>query len=315
MAAKVTPGVVDITTRLGYQNAAAAGTGMVLTSNGEVLTNNHVVDGATTITVQVPSTGQSYKAKVVGTDPTDDVAVLQLSGASGLKTIPIGDATKVATGDAVVAIGNAGGVGGAPSVVTGTIQAVNQSITASDENGANAEQLSGLIETNAPLQPGDSGGPLANSAGEVVGMDTAASSGTRFEASSNVGFAIPIGTALSIARQIESGKAGGNIEIGSPGFFGVEVQDASQAGGFGGGATTAAGALVAGVVSGSPAASAGLTAGDVITAIDGKQVASATGLTSVMHTHHPGDSVKITWTTASGQSHTATATLTTGPAD
>jgi S1-C subfamily serine protease len=327
-ADKVTPGVVDITTRLGYQDEAAAGTGMVLTSNGEVLTNNHVVDGATTISVQVTSTGQSYKAKIVGTDPTDDVAVIQMEGASGLKTIPIGDSSKVSSGQTVVAIGNAGGVGGAPSVVTGTVQAVNQSITASDENGANAEQLSGLIETNAPLQPGDSGGPLATTAGQVIGMDTAASNGTRFEDSSNVGFAIPIATALSIAQQIESGKSGGNIQIGSPGFFGVEVQDVGQAqdgGGFGGfgqsggtGGTTAptsSGAQIAGVISGSPAANLGLVTGDIITAVDGKSVASATGLTAIMHTHRPGDSVSVTWTDTSGQSHTGNATLTTGPAD
>jgi S1-C subfamily serine protease len=311
VAAKVTPGVVDITTRLGYADEAAAGTGMVLTSNGEVLTNNHVVDGATTIAVQIPSSGQTYRAKIVGTDPTDDVAVIQLDGASGLKTIPIGDSSKVAGGDSVVAIGNAGGVGGAPSVVTGTVEAVNQSITASDQDGENTEQLSGLIETNAPLEPGDSGGPLANTAGQVIGMDTAASTGTRFEASSNVGFAIPIATALSIARQIEGGKGGGNIQIGSPGFLGVLVQSATDEGSN----SPTDGAAVAAVVPDSPAASVGLTAGDIITAVDGQQVTSATALTAAMHLRHPGDSVTITWTDTDGQSHTKTATLTTGPAD
>ncbi len=119
VTAKVTPGIVDINTQLSYQNSAAAGTGMVLTSSGEVLTNNHVIDGATTISVTIPSTNRTYSATVVGTDPTEDVAVLQLKNASGLKTIPTGDSSTVQAGDSVVALGNAGGRGGAPSVVTG----------------------------------------------------------------------------------------------------------------------------------------------------------------------------------------------------
>jgi S1-C subfamily serine protease len=159
-----------------------------------------VIDGATSISVTLVSTGRSYPARVVGTDPTADVAVLQLQGVSGLKTIKT--ASAVSVGDSVVAIGNAGGVGGTPAVVTGTVQAVNQTITASDQNGANAEQISNLIQTNAPIQPGDSGGPLVNTAGQVIGIDTAASSGSRFNSAASVGFAIPIDNALSIAKQI-----------------------------------------------------------------------------------------------------------------
>jgi S1-C subfamily serine protease len=304
VAAKVTPGIVDINTKLSYQSAAAAGTGMVLTSSGEVLTNNHVVDGATSISVTIPSTGRTYTATVVGTAPTLDVAVIQLTGASGLKTIPLGNSDSVAAGDAVVAMGNAGGVGGAPSVVTGTVRAVGQTITASDQGGANAETLNGLIETDAPIAAGDSGGPLANSSGQVIGMDTAASVSRRFSSGATAAFAIPINSAVSIAQQIESGKASSTIHIGLPGFLGVALSSNSTGG-----------AVVTGVASGTPAASAGLTAGDIITAVNGTTVSSAQDLTTAMQGHHGGDRIRLTWTDPSGASHTATVTLIAGPAD
>ena len=304
VAAKVTPGIVDINTKLSYQSAAAAGTGMVLTSSGEVLTNNHVIDGATAISVTIPSTGRTYAATVVGTAPTLDVAVIQLTGASGLKTIPLGNSDAVAAGDAVVAMGNAGGVGGAPSVVTGTVQAVGQTITASDQGGANAETLNGLIETDAPIAAGDSGGPLANSSGQVIGMDTAASVSRRFSSGATAAFAIPINSAVSIAQQIESGKASSTIHIGLPGFLGVALSGSSTGG-----------AAVTGVASGTPAASAGLTAGDIITAVNGTSVSAAQDLTTAMQGHHAGDRIRLTWTDPSGASHTATITLIAGPAD
>ncbi|MCW2508143.1 MAG: Peptidase, partial [Modestobacter sp.] len=242
-------GVVDITTVLGYQNGEAAGTGMVLTANGEILTNNHVVDGATSITVTVLSTGQSYPATVVGTDPTDDVAVLQLTGASGLDTAQI-DSSTVAVGDAVTAVGNAGGATDSTSAAAGTVTGLDQSITATDESGQNAEDLTGLIGIAADVQAGDSGGPLHDAQGEVVGMDTAASS------SGGQAYAIPIGTALSIAEQIVAGVDDATVHQGYPAFLGISVLS-----------TSTGGATVAGVVSGGPADQAGLTAGDVITAI------------------------------------------------
>jgi S1-C subfamily serine protease len=325
VAAKVDPSVVDVNTTLGYQGAEAAGTGMVLSSSGEVLTNNHVVDGATSITATLVSTGRTYTAKVVGTDPSHDVAVIQLQGASGLKPIKVGDSSKVSQGDSVVAIGNAGGVGGAPSVVTGTVQAVGQSITASDESGANPEQLTGLIETDAPIQPGDSGGPLVNTAGQVIGMDTAGSQGTSFQSTATQAYAIPIDTAISVARQIESGKSSASVHVGSTAFLGVEVQSGSDSqgssglGGFAGlgGQSTAptSGAAVAGVASGSPAEKAGLQQGDVITSFDGQNVDSAQTLGSLIAQHHPGDKVTVGWTDQSGQAQTATVTLATGPAN
>jgi S1-C subfamily serine protease len=305
IAAKVDPAVVDINTKLGYQDASAAGTGIVLTSSGEILTNNHVIDGATSITVTLVATGRTYQATVVGTDPTEDIAVIQLQGASGLKTIKTvgtAGAAAVAAGDTVVAIGNAGGVGGTPSVVTGTVQAVNQMITASDQGGGNAEQLSGLIQTDAPLQPGDSGGPLVNSAGQVIGIDTAASTSNEFASTASVGFAIPIAHAIAIANQIESGHATATVHIGFPGFLGVAV-------------TPAGNATITSVASGSPASAAGLSQGDTITSINGQSVDSAQTLTTLTRSHRPGDKVTIGWTDQAGTGHTARVTLATGPAD
>jgi S1-C subfamily serine protease len=296
-------GVVDIDTVLQYQGAEAAGTGMILTSSGEVLTNNHVIDGATSIKVTVVSTGATYTAKVVGTDPSDDVAVLQLQGASGLQTAKIGASSDVNVGDAVTAVGNAGGVGGTPSAAKGSVVALDQTLTASSENGSNAETLTGMIEINAPVVAGDSGGPLYNSNNDVVGMDTAASSDFSFGGGQTVAYAIPISKALNIADKIESGQASSTIHIGTPAFLGVSLQDSST------------GPLVASVADGTPAGSAGLQVGDVITSVDGKSVSSAQALATTIAGHHPGDRITLGWTDGFGQSHTATITLVTGPAD
>jgi S1-C subfamily serine protease len=304
VAAKVNPGIVDINTVLGYQGGSAAGTGMVLTSSGEVLTNNHVVAGATSIKVTSVTTGRTYTAKVVGTDPADDIAVLQLQGASGLKTVSTADSSKLSVGTGIVAIGNAYGAGGSPSVVTGNIIALGQTITAGDASGGAVEQLSGLIETNASLQPGDSGGPLVTSDGKVIGMDTAASASYRFQAASGVSFAIPINTALSVAKQIESGTAPNGGTLGTGAFLGVSV-DRTQTGG----------AVIAAVPSGTPAQAAGLVAGDTVTSVDAKTITSATDLTSALATHKPGDRVAIGWDDATGQHHTAVVPLASAPAN
>ena len=158
--------------------------------------------------------GHTYTAKVVGYDQTKDIAVLQLQGASGLKTVNLGDSSTAAVGQKVVALGNAEGKGGTPSVATGKITGLNASITASDEGSGTSEQLTGLINDNAPIQPGDSGGPLVNTSGQVIGIDTAASTvrlpdpaGADHQTQA---FAIPINEALSIASQIEAGHGLGH---------------------------------------------------------------------------------------------------------
>jgi S1-C subfamily serine protease len=332
----VDPGLVDINTNLSYEDEQAAGTGMVLTSNGVILTNNHVIDGATSISVTDVGNGKTYSANVVGYDRTGDVAVIKLVRASGLQTVTTSSGT-AAVGQAVVGVGNAGGTGGTPSAAGGSITAVDQSITASDDGGGNAENLSGLIETNAGIEPGDSGGSLTNTSGQVIGMDTAASEDNGF-ATSAQGYAIPIGTALSLAKKIEAGDASSTIHIGATGFLGVEVEASSSSsssgssgssgsfgGGFGGGdfgnsggssdsgGSSATGATIAGVISGSPAADAGLAVGDVITAVKGTSVSSATDLSNLLESDHPGSSVQIQWTDQSGQTDTATVKLTNGP--
>lgn len=302
VAAKVTPSVVDIYTTL--PGGSGAGTGMILTSSGDVLTNNHVVQGATSIRVIQVTTGRSYSAKVLGTDSTNDVAVLRLNGASGLTPISAGDSSAVTIGQPVVALGNAGGRGGAPSVVSGSVVATNRSITVGDTTGGPTQRLSGLIQTDAPIQPGDSGGPLVSTDAKVLGMDTAASVGNGRVAASE-GYAIPINKALAIARQIQEGRPSSTVRIGVPGMLGVSVVPASL--------SLGTGAQVAGVAAGSPAAGAGLMPGDTITTVDGRPVASATALTTMIRSHSPGDRVRIGWVTASGTQRSATVTLIPGP--
>jgi len=317
----------------GDQQATSAGTGIVLTSNGEVLTNNHVINGATSIKVTDVGNGRTYTAKVVGYDASHDIAVLQLQNASGLTVASLGNSSTVRAGDNVVALGNAGGKGGTPSVASGTVTALNQSITASDELSGTSEQLTGLIETNANIQPGDSGGSLVNAYGQVVGIDTAASSGSEVQSSQSQAsdiqaYAIPINDALSIAGQIEAGTTSADVHIGDTAFLGVQIQSASQgssdgSGGFGGfgglgnqgsGNSSASGVTVAGTLSGSPAANAGLTQGDVITALGGQSVATPEDISHVLVKYHPGDSISISWVDQAGQSHTANVTLANGPA-
>ncbi len=337
VASSVQGALVDIVSTDSYEGAVAAGTGMILTSTGEILTNNHVIDGATSIKVTVVATQKTYTATVVGTDPTADVAVIQLKDASGLKTVPLGDSSSVKVGDKVVAAGNANGDGGDPSVVSGTVTALSQDITASDESGSGAEQLTGLIETDAPIVAGDSGGSLAIS-GKVIGMNTAASvsNSTAENASDSTtstgdSYAIPINTALSIAQKITSGQASSTVHIGLHGFLGVALEDTSAAvntygregfGGFGGSdpysqgtATSVSGAMVSGLVTDGPAASAGLQAGDVITAVDGTTIDSVTTLNTVMADTKPGQKVSVSWTDSSGTTQTATLTLGTAAAD
>jgi S1-C subfamily serine protease len=304
-------GVVDVNTVLDFGTAKAAGTGIVLTSAGEVLTNNHVIDGSTSISVTVVSTGNSYTARVVGTDPTDDIAVLQLENASGLATAKIGDSSAVGVGDTVTAVGNAGGTGGVPSSATGTVTALNQKITASDQGGSNPETLTGMIELNADIQAGDSGGPLYASDGTIVGIDTAGSSSPASASpvsATTTGFAIPIAKATSIAGEIESGAASSRIHLGYPAFLGVQLDPASPY-------TSTGGAAIAGVVTGSAAARAGLQAGDTITALNGTTIAGSSGLSSALAGLEPGQQVRVGWVDSSGRSHTATVTLTAGPAD
>jgi S1-C subfamily serine protease len=253
--------------------------------------------------------------------------VIQLEGASGLSTVPLGNSSTLHIGSSVVTIGNAGGLGGTPSVAGGSVAALNRSITAGDSYEAgNTERLKGVIQINGSLEPGDSGGPLV-SGGKVVGMDTAASTNFSFQSSSaGQGFAIPINEVLTISSRIVAGQSSSLIHIGATALIGVYVSNnnrcLNQATGVSGGGSGAAGALVSGVVQATPAASTALASSgvnsntyDTITGLAGRTVTSAASLLSLMDTHHPGDRVTVTWADPSGNSHSATITLVSGPAD
>jgi S1-C subfamily serine protease len=339
IASKVKPGIVLINTTLQYASEAAAGTGMVLNAGGLVLTNNHVIEGSTKVSATVVATGQTYPATVVGYDKTGDIALIQLQNASGLTTVPIGDSASVRVGNTVVALGNAEGRG-AITATAGHVTGLNQTITASDEGGSTAsETLTGMIQTNADIVPGDSGGPLASSGG-VIGMDTAGDDANNQQAST--GFAIPINAALSVARQIAGGHASSVITIGYPPFVGifvgsgssssppVQAQQEEQQDGGGGStaqcytsnsdltvpsaiAPVSSGTLVIGTICGSPAASAGMTGGAVITAVNGQAVGSPDDLSGMLSRFHPGEVISVTWVSPSGQRTTSSLHLTAGP--
>lgn len=311
VAARVQPGVVDVYTQLS-SGISGAGTGVVLSPEGEVLTNNHVIEGSTSISVVHVTTGQRFTAVVVGTVPSEDIAVLQIQGAANLPTVPIGKSSSVRVSDPIVALGNAGGVGGAPHTVSGNVEALNQTITATDLDGSHPETLSGLIQIDAPLEPGDSGGPLVNKSGQVVGIDTAASATRRFSAGDSVGFAVPIDRATALAAQIEAGQASATVHLGVPGQLGVVMSDPvpSTAGG-----APAEGVIVAEVMSGSPAANAGVVAGDTLTEVDGQPAATPDGVAAQIKQHRAGEKINFSWTDSSNRRRTATVILAPGPAD
>jgi S1-C subfamily serine protease len=285
-----------------------AGTGMVLTADGEILTNNHVVAGASAIQVTIPGRGLET-ATVIGVDPTDDVALLRLNDVSGLSTVTIGDSSTVQVGDRVTAIGNAFGAPGPPTSTTGTVTAVHRSIVARDPAGDSTEHLNDVIQIDAGVHPGDSGGALVNQDGQVIGIITAGPSNS----TAGVGFAIPIDAALGIVSEIRAGHESSTILLGERGFIGVAVRPLDAATATRLGLTDTSGALVSGVKEGSPAAQAGITAPSVITSIDGRPVGTLDELGAAIHAKTPGEQIAVTWVDAQGE-HAATLTLAAGPA-
>lgn len=307
IAAKVSPAIVDINTTLG--SGQAAGTGMLISPTGEILTNNHVVSGSTSITVVVEGQSSTYSAHVVGVDVSQDVAVIQIDqNVSGLPTVTFADSSSLQVGDTVVTLGNALGQGGAAHVTQGQVTALNQTITASEGAGS-AESLSGMIQSDAVIYQGDSGGALVNTSSQVVGMITAGQAQGFRSAASDIGYAITSNTAIGVVNRIRAHEQAADLTYGQVGYLGVSVQSIDASGASQLGLNVSSGALVtAAPVSGTPAASAGITRGSVITKVGGSAVTSADTLGTAVKSHKPGETVSVTWVNTSG-THTANVTL------
>ncbi|WP_084126785.1 S1C family serine protease [Demequina sp. NBRC 110054] len=305
-------GIVIIETVLGYESASAAGTGVVLSSDGLILTNNHVIEDSTEITVTIPETGETYTATVVGTDADNDVALLQLEGASGLTTATLDDDVDPYVGDTVTAVGNAEG-GGVLMAADGTVTELESTVTTSSEYTIEGETLDGMIEFEADVVSGDSGGALLDDEGEVVGITTAASTGL----ATTVAYAIPIDDALDIVDQILAGDESGTVEIGYPAFLGIGIAGTGSTSSTMPGqstTTTTDGVEIGYVYEGTGAAEAGLVVGDVIAALDGTSVTSGDELSALIADYEPGDTVTVTYTDTDGATQTVNVILGEGPA-
>jgi S1-C subfamily serine protease len=340
---KLAPSVVDITATLRYDDETAEGTGFAFGSSGDlVLTNNHVIRDSTSVAVTVASTGKAYAANVVGTDVSADIAVLQLDGRDRprLRGAAIGDSADVQLGDPVLAIGNQAGQGGTPTIAPGIINSLDRTVEANDAGSGFTETLHDMLQTSAQIEPGDSGGPLANAAGQIIGIDTAASTGA-----GSAGFAILASSAVRIARQIASGQPVAGTTIGTGGFLGVLVAPGTSARAssespvsltlltFRGtargpgcldtqseaempatGTTGRSGAWVEGVLCATPAAASGLAEGDVIIRAAGRPVSSPEELVSIVAGCEPDTEVPVTWAEANGVLKTALIRVGSAPA-
>jgi S1-C subfamily serine protease len=292
--AQQSTGVVEISTTLEYGAGQAAGSGILIGSDGLVVTNHHVVQDATAIEVTDVSTGRQYAATVLGYDASRDVAVLQLQGASGLAAAPT-DPGGASLGSSVTAVGDAGGDGGSLTAAPGEVTDLHHPISVRDDLTGAKVKLHNLIQVSSDVVPGDSGGALLTADGDVVGMNVAASVG----GSDVTGYVIPIGRVLRVVDAVLAGDESGSVVVGGTPFLGVQLTDGS--------------ATIAGVVEGSPAAGLGLAAGDAVTGLDGTGVSTADQLRTAIAGHQPGGTVTVTWTDGSGASHSGQATLATGP--
>lgn len=313
-AARMDPGIVNINVTFGQLGESGAATGMVITPSGAVVTNNHVIDGATAISATDLGNGRTYTATVLGYSPARDVALLQLQGASGLSTVPLGDSATVRIGRDVFAMGNAGGRDGTPSIVAGNIKARDQSIVASDIGGTNAQRLRGLFQSSARVVPGDSGGPVVDRrGGGVIAMNAATSLVGPAQAVAAQSYSIPINTALVVVHQIERGQGSSRVHVGPTAQLGVGIATLQSHAVVAADGTRQTGALIGAILAGSPAQSAGLKAGDVIVELGGQKVASGSGLRAAILPHSPGDSVQMKWIDQAGAVQTATVQLAGGP--
>ncbi len=304
--AKVEPAVVSIDSASGSGGSAggdfvqAAGSGMIITPDGEVLTNNHVVAGASAVTVTLFGQTKALSAHVLGTDATDDLALIQVDHVSGLPTVTLGDSSQTRVGDSVLAIGNALALAGGPTVTEGIVSAENRSLSAQNDTGQ-TENLAGLLQTDAAINPGNSGGPLVNAQAQVIGMNTAvASSSTGNAPTENIGFAITVDSVKPRLAQLRQGGSGGTgsptpavVPSSNSAYIGVTVGPVTPAVQQQDNLTPSSGALVLSIQPGSPAASAGLQVDDVIVSLDSTTIQSPSDLTAAIHPHKPGDRVTL----------------------
>jgi S1-C subfamily serine protease len=311
IAANVAPAIVNIVSIT--DQGVGAGTGMIISSNGLVLTNHHVISGARELHLEVEANGENHDAHVVGYAIDDDVALVQIEGVSGLSTIaPQRD---VLVDDGVLVLGNAGGHGGEPKVSEGHVVALGEQITATDQTGQSAERLEDMIRIAAPVQPGQSGGAVVNADGQVVGMTTAAATNGRFRLgfgdAADEAYAIPIARALSVVDEIQGGESTDSVHVGPRAILGVEIQ--GQLFPPSGPGSETGGVTVSGVTADGPADGAGLTEGSTIIGIGGTPVATADDITRAMNRLEPDDRVEVTWLDPSGERTSATVRLAEGP--
>ncbi|MHB1988685.1 MAG: S1C family serine protease [Acidimicrobiales bacterium] len=285
----VDPAVVDIDTVIESPSGPSdvAGTGMIVTRSGDIVTNNHVLEQATTIKVSIPGHRQPYLATFIGADPAEDIAVICIPGVHDFPTVRFANSSRIEVGEGVLAIGNALGLGGAPSVTSGTVSALGRSITATSETGADAEHLTGMIETDTPIAPGNSGGPLVDALGRVIGMDTAAASSEDLPASP-IAFALPSNRVMAIARLIEASRRAHGVIIGRSAYLGIEGVTVSLLG-----QARHAAVNIVQVEPGTPASGAGMEPGDLIMSLDGHPTPSMARLSYLIGHYEPGTRVVV----------------------
>lgn len=298
-AAAVNPSVVEINATIGGVPGAAAGTGIVLGPDGLVLTSRHVVSGASALDVRSATTGGQYPAVVLGYDAAEDIAVLQLSGATGLTPAKVGDSDRVRVGERIVVVGNAGGRGGNPTAVAGRVTGRGRTVVVADPAVGDTLRLRHMVAVSAPVQAGQSGGPMVALDGSVIGVTAAASVTSSGE--STTGWAVSINRAMAIVTDVLAGRERNGVHIGSPGFLGVRLRESAR------------GAVIAEVIPGSPAAAAGLAPGDRITRVGNRKVSSAKDLSRAITRRHPGSLVALRWTSPDGSRHRAQVVLGQGP--
>jgi S1-C subfamily serine protease len=312
LASAITPSLVDVETDLGY-NYGGAGTGLLLTGTGEVLTNNHVINGAKRVEVVSKANQRRYQATVLGYDRTRDIALLKIQGAARLSPARIGNSAKLRIGEPIMGIGNAGGLG-KPVRAPGTVQEMGVSISTSDDLTSSKEQLNGLVKILADIQPGQSGGPLLNEAGEVVGINTAATVNysSTVPTSGGVGYAILISDAMDAVRAIRAGRSTDQVHVGPTATLNAYVTGPTVGPDNRALPGTQPGARVSSV--GFPALSAGLRIDDTIVSFDGAPVDTPARLTALLGQRAPGDRVTVGWITRDGRFKAAPITLVEGPA-